>query len=155
MALPPLVTVVEFEEWLGATLTEPDLARAEAVLIAVSALVRSQARLTWLVDNAVSGLPDEVAAVTKQVARRVFNNPDSVKQESIGNYSVNYGNARSIGLYLESEEKKLIGAGLSNPRGLWSLRITRDDPASDTEWVPIVGTEALFPWYAAGDPMIE
>lgn len=139
-----LVAVADLEAWLGATFDMSATARAEAVLTAVSALVRSEAGLTW---DAVT-VPDDVQAVTLTVASRVFNNPTAVVSESVGTYSVRYSDPQSAGLYLTAADKAVLGKYRANARGLWSMRLTRDDTAADSEWVPIVGTEAKFPWYA-------
>jgi hypothetical protein len=47
MALGPLVTLEDFEGWLGLTLAESEQDRASRLLVAVSSLVRSEAGLTW------------------------------------------------------------------------------------------------------------
>lgn len=149
MALPLLVTVDALEAWMGRSFTDDDLARAEAVLTAVSALIRSETGLTWSADgvNLDENLPAEVTAVTLEVARRVYMNPNSVRQESIGSYSVSYANPATTGLYLSPQERALIGRYRTNARGLWTLGTTRDDPAADTAWVPVEGTTTKFPWY--------
>jgi hypothetical protein len=139
-----LAAPADLEEWLGVTFDPSASARAQAVLNAVSSLVRSEAGLTW---DAVA-VPDDVQAVTLTVAARVFNNPAAVASESVGTYSVRYSDPQAAGLYLTKGDKAILGKYRANARGLWSMRLTRDDAASDTEYVPIVGTDAMFPWYA-------
>lgn len=144
MALDPLVTAEDLERWLTATFDASAAAKAGAVVAAASALVRSEAGVTW----EGMDLPDQVRVVTLQVAARVFTNPNGVVQESIGSYSVQYADPEASGLFLTASEKAMLGRLRANARGLWSLSITRDDPAADTAWVPVVGTDTLFPWYA-------
>lgn len=152
MALPLLVGTYDLEAWLGATFDVDDDARAEAVLSAVSALIRSETGLTWVTDDALDAVPGEVQAVVLQVATRVWNNPSGIKQESIGSYSVSYDTPWASGLYLSAQERALLGRYRTNARGLWSLSTTRDDPDADTTWVPVEGTTTKFPWY--GDDVI-
>lgn len=148
MALPLLVTTSALEAWLGASFTQDDNARAEAVLSAVSSLVRSEAGLTWVDDSgALTETPGEVQAVVLQVATRVWSNPNGVRQESIGSYSVSYDAPAATGLYLSPSERALLGRHRTNARGLWTLGTTRND-AYDTVWVPVQGSENPFPWYA-------
>lgn len=139
-----LVAVADLEAWLGATFDASATARAQAVLDAVSSLVRDEAGLTW---DGVT-VPADVQAVTLTVAARVFSNPAAVQSESVGSYSVRYADPQSTGLYLTKGDKAVLGKYRANARGLWSMRLTREDTAADTEWVPIEGTTAEFPWYA-------
>lgn len=149
MALPPLVDVTTFGEWLGLTLSGADETRAEAVLAAVSSLVRAETNLTWVDESEVlETVPDSVHTVVLRVARRVFNNPDSVVQKANGDASVRYADAEAIGLYLNDEDRRLLGRLRAQPRGLWSMSTTRDDPDSDTAYVPVVGGPP-FPWYGS------
>ena len=153
MALPPLVDVSALESWLATTFTPAQTIRAEAVLSAVSALVRSEVGLTWVDADDVTlseDIPAEVTAVTLQVATRVWMNPAGLQQESTVDYSAGYG--QTSGLYLKPEERALLSRYRTNARGLWTLSTTREDPYADSTWVPVEGTTALFPWY--GDDVI-
>lgn len=153
MAPPPLVTAPELESWLATTFTAAQTERAEAVLSAVSALVRSEVGLTWVEADGVTlsdDVPAEVTAVTLQVATRVYLNPAGLRQEAATDYSASYG--QDSGLYLKPEERALLSRYRTNARGLWSLSMTREDPYADSAWVPVAGTTALFPWY--GDDVI-
>jgi hypothetical protein len=146
MALPPLVAIDDLEPWLGRALSGDDLARAEAVLSAVSALIRAETGRTWTTDNTtLAEVPGDVQAIVLQVAQRVFENPNGARQMSLGSYSISYG--ASTGLYLDAAERAMLARYRTAARGLWSLSVTRDDPIADTVWVPVEGAEYPFPWY--------
>lgn len=148
MTLPLLVTVDALESWLATTFSDAQTTRAGAVLSNVSALVRSEAGLTWVEDDGetLSTVPAEVTAVTLQVATRVWANPAGLRQESTTDYAASHG--PGYGLYLLPEERALLSRYRTNARGLWSLSVTREDPYADSAWVPIEGTTAKFPWYS-------
>lgn len=150
MALTPLAPLKALEVWLGAPLCGSDVARAEAVLGAVSSLIRSVAGVTW---DGVE-VPDDVHTITLEVAARVFRNPNSASQLSrtTGPFTESFTTA--AGLYLTAEEKAIIGRYRTTNRGLWSLRTSRDDPVDTTWWVPVEGSVNPFPWYAddLGEP---
>lgn len=145
MALAPLAPLGSLEVWLGAPLCGADVARAEAVLAAVSSLVRSVAGVTWETDP----VPDDVVAVTVEVAARVCRNPKAASQLSntTGPFTESVSFANTPGLYLTAAEKAIVGRYRPTARGLWSLRTSRDDPTTDTFWVPVVGSDNPFPWY--------
>lgn len=144
MATAPLVDIDTFADWLGQSLDE-EIPRAEAVLSRVSALVRSQAGRTWVGEE----VPDEVGAVVLEVATRVWNK--GVVSESVGSYSVRYADRVAAGLYLTAEERSILGKYRANARGLWSLSTTRGDDYGDTVWVPVVGSDNLFPFLTSED----
>lgn len=139
-----LVSVDELEAWLGAGAVQ-DVARADAVLVAVSSLVRSYAGQLWDAEP----VPDEIRAVVKDVAARVWDNPRHVRQQSTGPFSVSYS---VTGLYLTDEERAVVGRYNAQARGLWTMGVTRNDAAADTVYVPVQGTATEFPWY--GDDVV-
>lgn len=145
--MDPLAPLTALEVWLGAPLCGSDVARAEAVLAAVSSLIRSTAGVTW---DGVP-VPDDVHTITLEVAARVFRNPQAGSQLSrtTGPFteSVSF-TPGTAGLYLTAGEKAIIGRYRTTNRGLWSLRTTRDDPYDTTGYVPVEGSTNPFPWYA-------
>lgn len=147
MALPLLVEAADLEAWLGVTFDPDATLRAEAVLAAVSAIIRSETSRTWVAADGVTleEVPDEVRAVVLQVATRTYNNPRGARQQTSGPFSVSYG--PETGLFLTASERALLARFRTNARGLWSLSVTRDDPYADTVWVPVEGAEYPFPWY--------
>lgn len=143
--MDPLATAADLEVWLGSSIT--DEARADAVLVAVSALVRSTAGLTW----AETTVPDEVSAIVVDVAGHIYRNPSAVRQTTTGPFGVTYAVVQ--GLALTDDQKAILRRYGAQARGLWSMGTTRNDPLADTEYVPVVGTDNLFPWYSAADDL--
>lgn len=139
-ALPPLATLTDLEGWLGSPLGS-DGPRAEAVLDAVSSMIRSEAGRTW--EGEV--VPDDVATVTLTAAARVFRNPDGYSSERVGSYSYQFSGGAD-GLSLTREERAIVARYRTSPRGLWSQPFTRGDGASTTVFVPVVDAPP-FPWY--------
>lgn len=145
MALSPLVDVDDFADWLGRTFTGTDETRAEAVLSRVSSLVRARAGgRTWEDEET----PDEIATVVLTVATRVWNNPKGVRQQAAGPFSESYD---VTGVFLTPEESAIVGRYSASARGLWTLSTTRGDDYGDTVWVPVVGTDSLFPFLTTDD----
>jgi hypothetical protein len=136
-----LITTDDLSVWLDGTVDED---RAEAVIAAVSSLIRSESGLTWE-DTAV---PADIAAVAAQVALRVYRNPTGVASETIDGYSARYTDGALAGLYLTPGELRIVRRYRANQRGLWTLGTTRGDTLGDTVYVPVEGTTTKFPWYA-------
>lgn len=141
MALPP--PLATFQTWLDSTIV--DEPRAEAVLSRVTSLVLSEAGTTWDADAE----PDDIVTVILEVSKRVYQNPRNARQQTAEPYAITH---QIIGLELTADERTRIArASRTYPRGgygLWALGTTRDDPAADTAYVPVVGTDTQFPWYA-------
>ena len=149
MALPPLVTVADLEGWLGQSLVDADRIRAEAVLSAVSALVRSETNTTWVDDaEALTEVSDDIRFVVLSMTARVWRNPDGFVSERLGEYSYQLPSATASGADWTAMERRILGRTNPQQRGLWSLSTTRDDPDSDTAYVPVLGGPP-FPWYGA------
>lgn len=146
MALPPLVDPEDLAEWLERPVASLG-PRAWAVVSAASSVVRSYASRTWITNGALDVVPDDVKTVTVQLAARTFNNPDGYSTERLGDYSYGLPASAVTGLALTSAEKAILGRYRSSGSGLWSLSTTREDPAADTAWVPVVGAPP-FPWYS-------
>lgn len=104
-----LVDVAEFTARLGRTLDATETTRAINAIEDASRLVLDVGDSTWTdVD-----VPDVVATVVLQVARRAFDNPDGATQKSMGDASVSYGSAgdgRSSpgALYLTKDERRAV-----------------------------------------------
>jgi hypothetical protein len=141
MALSPLATIDDLAEWLGSTVASLDIARAEAVLSAVSSLVRSEANRTW--EN--EGAPEDIRVVTLQASARMYRNPEGFVQKSIGDVSVSYGGRSS--LILLPEERAIIARHRRTLQGLGTISVTRNEHAPATGWVPVADSDHHFPWY--------
>lgn len=151
--LPALASVEDLEARLGldpGTLADADLGRARAALADASALVRVEARRTWVDDlGALTLVPDAIVRVVLGAARRGYTNPDAVVQESTGPFSRRLADAET-GVYLTAAEVDI--ARRFRPAGgeLWTLRTQRDGDESNTiwyqdtfgaEWFPLASTD--------------
>jgi len=117
-----LATVSAMETRLGealGSLDGHDLVRAQEALEDVSALVLQEARREALVDWDEVTVPAPVRVVVIQAALRVYRNPDGYTGETVGSYSIQYGQAHgSVDLYLSDHEKDIIHSAAvgSGPR---------------------------------------
>lgn len=152
--LPALASVTDLEARLGLdpnTLKDGDLARARAALADASALVRMEARQSFL-DEATGAntAPDAVIRVVLGAAQRNYVNPDSVVQETVGPF-VRRLAEESTGVYLTKAELEIVRRFRPSGGGLWSLTTTRDEDISNTIWYQdSFGTEP-FPLASADD----
>lgn len=123
--LPPLVSLAEFGTWVGEDLEGN--AQAEMVLNSASALVRAEARRTWVDDGgALADVPEQVRTITLEVASRRWRNPEGYTSETDGDYTYRQ-EAENASVYLTEDEKDLL-APLRKPRsGLWTLPTTRGE----------------------------
>lgn len=102
LPLPPAVSALEARLGLPAgTLADEDLARAEAALddaatLALAEVSETKAAL-WEVD-----CPKVVYLVVLKAARREYENPRGLEQESLGEHSV--GLTDTSGVYLTARE---------------------------------------------------
>lgn len=148
--IPPLVSPIDLQVWLARDFTtDSEKLRADAVVQAVSALVRSQTGRTWVEGDALQGVPEDVRMVTLQVAARLWNNPDGYTAERLGDYSYTLPASAVTGMTLTAAERAILGRYRLRGAGLWSLSTTREDPVADEVYVPVVGAPP-FPWYSAG-----
>lgn len=145
MALPALVSLDDFALRLGG-IAAADEDRAQAALNDASALIRAEAGTEdWVDDDGgLEEVPDVIVAVCVAVAVRAFRNPDGVRQETIGNYSVAYADT-STAVFLSTGERRTIRravglTGLSSIslEGEWTL-----NPAA--VYVPVEGGGEDFP----------
>ena len=129
MALPSVDELLpEFYARIGVTnLSGTDKARAEACLSDASDLVTAAAG---------SGLADPpqplAVTVTLNSARRAYLNPSGALQETVGPYSVRYGDESPNGVYLTSAELQALRTIGSH--GLWTLTTYRES-AEETLYV--------------------
>src|SRR5262245_61311281 len=103
--LPPLASTEELEARLPEPLAEDEVARAEAVLVDASTLVRAEAGgNTWVTDGELDDdVPDTIVIVTLTAARRAFLNPDGIRQETLGDHSITHGASGDV--FLTKAEK--------------------------------------------------
>lgn len=125
MTLISLAPVSALELRLGletGSLQGTDLARAQAALDDVSALVRAEAGKAWVNEagDTVTA-PAQVATIVVKAALREFKNPDGFTSEQMGDYT--YRTDQTGGVYLTEDERRIIrqaaGAGAY---GAWSVR---------------------------------
>lgn len=128
----------ELEARLGIkALRGTDAARAEAVLADAMQLVLAA------VGSAITDPPQlAVTAVVLSVARRAYLNPAGVLSETVGPYTVRYGDDSPSGVYLTAAEQAILGRLRSGGHGLWSLSTTRGDDYLMTlyvgdQWAPL------------------
>lgn len=149
MTLPALATLEEFAVRLpGVFDEESDGARAQAALDDASALIRSVAGATWTTtddeDETIvdPDMPDIVRTVCIACARRVFNNPDGIRSESVGGYSASLADS-SADVYLTKAESAHIRRAAGRT-GAWSLPTTRTTSDADDLYLDVE---------PAGEPM--
>lgn len=156
MALPPLAPVSDLAAWVGQTIESGD-PRAEAVLSAASALVRSYAGQTWTDEaDALEDVPDVVAAVAVQVAARVWLNPNGAVSVTLDDGALRWAEATAAGLYLTDADKAVLGAYQEHDTesfGLGTVSFAGGGVLDDTIYVPTAPAPAgyPFPWYDAED----
>lgn len=135
--LPALATVVDLEARLGLdpeTLADANLGRARAALADASALVRMEARRTWVDEaGALTAVPDAVVRVVLGAAQRTYTNPDAVIQESAGPFARRL-NESDTGVYLTRVELDIVRRFRPAGGELWTLRTERDGTESNTVW---------------------
>lgn len=123
MALPAFASLDDLAARLGiAAFGDIDEARAQAALNDASALIRAETSpVTWITEGEVDAdLPEVISTTTLQVARRAFNNPDGLSQETIEGYSWSGGIG---GLALTDEEAAAVKAATGLVTGLTSIRV--------------------------------
>ncbi len=142
MALPLLVSVDDFAVWLREDVTGEKIAQAEAVLSAVSGLVRSEARTTWTDGGDLTDVPPEVTTIVFQAAQRKWSNPMGFSGENDGDYSYRL-DSKDAGIYLTESECKILSR--YRPRsGLFTIATTRGVD-EETLYAPVQGGGDLFP----------
>lgn len=144
MALPALVSLADFALRVGG-ISAADEDRAQAALDDASALVRAEAGENWVdAEDALEDVPDLIVTIVVAVAIRAFRNPEGVRSETIGNYSVAYADS-STAVFLTEGERRLIrraggrtGIGSIRLEGEWTLN-------PDAVYVPVHGGGDYLP----------
>jgi hypothetical protein len=156
--LPALADRPLLEARLGRTLLDlTDQARADAVLIDASTLVRSVAGATYVDDmNAlVDDIPDNVIVVTLAAALRAFNNPDGYEAEQLDGYSYRASTGTLPGVYLTKAEETMLRRAQANVRtqrlerpGLLEVADVTEfyDIYDENQWVEVLGSDEPMPW---------
>ena len=151
--LPALASVEDLEARLGLdpdTLQDANLGRARAALADASALVRYEARRTWVDEaGALSVVPDAIVRVVLGAAQRNYTNPDGVIQESAGPFARQLSQ-ESTGVYLTKVEMDIVRRFRAAGGELWTLQTTRDGDESNTVWYQDAFGFEPFP-LASGD----
>lgn len=129
MAEAPFAEVDALAAWVGESIAGADT-RALAILSAASALIIAEVGSD--VAEAWDTVSAEVAAVTVQVAARVWFNPQGLVADAIDDYSRRWDQGGESGVYLTQGERDLLSKyRTSGPRGLWTLGTTRGDDYAD------------------------
>jgi len=135
--LPALAAVSDLEARLGLdpqTLAGPNFARARAALVDASALVRLEARRTWVDENgALTVVPDAIVRVVLGAAQRTYTNPDAVIQDSAGPFARRLRESET-GVYLTQAEVEIVRRFRPAGGELWTLRTQRDEEEMGTIW---------------------
>jgi hypothetical protein len=144
MALPALVSLDDFA--LRVSVSASDEERAQACLDDASALIRAEAGdEDWVdADGALETVPDVIVAICVAVAVRAFRNPDGVRQETIGNYSVAYADT-STAVFITPGERRMIrrAVGLT---GISSVSLEGEWTINPAVYVPVEGGGDDFPF---------
>jgi hypothetical protein len=108
-SLPAFAGVDDLAARIPRGIKDGDEERAQATLDDASALIRTETGMDW-----ESDFPDIVFTVTLWSARRSFENPSQLTQESVSGWSGTFASA-SPDVYLTSNEKRLVrkAAGLA------------------------------------------
>lgn len=144
--LPPLATLDELEVRIG---PQEDEARAEAVLVDASNLIRDEAGKTWLDELEVSTAPDMIVTLALKVAARAIENPSGYTSETYPEYAWRKDGAED-GVYLTDKECRIVRR-IAGKNGLWTQPLTRLDAGSDTLFVDDQFGLEPFPMYADDD----
>lgn len=137
MGLPAFASFEDLSARIPGGISSSDVARAQAALDDASSEIRAVAGEAWTTtnesDQVVLDLPaepdwaaDAIRRICCAVARRAYENPDGISQESLGSYSASMSNA-SADIYLTSAEKRTIARIVGGTSGLYTISTTRDD----------------------------
>lgn len=135
--LPAFATIADLEARLDETFSEAEQVRAQAALDDASALIRAEANKTWVTEGELDDdLHAVLLAITVAVVRRVLENPNGVKSQSLGDATITYTNA-SGDVYLTAAERRLVrkAAGLSGVLGSVDLEIGTPGWSGDVIYV--------------------
>lgn len=154
--LPALAPVEDLEARLGldpGTLVDANLGRARAALADASALVRMEARRTWVDEaGALTVVPDAIVRVVLGAAQRGYTNPDGATQESAGPFARSF-NPDAVSVYLTRPELDIVRRFRPAGGELWTLQTTRDGDDANTIWYQDSFGLEPFP-LASGDDVV-
>lgn len=155
--LPAFASVSDLEARLGLdpdTLTGADLGRARAALSDASALVRMEARQSWVDDvtGELDSPPDAIVRVVLGAAMRTYINPEGLVQETVGPF-VKRLNEADTGVYLTKAELDIVRRFRPSGTELWTLRTTRDGDEDETIWYNDSFGLEPFPLASVDDPV--
>lgn len=180
MALTPLADVEALNERLVDDVTDDD--RAESLLAAASALVRTETGSAWVdaggnliwddpdATDALVLLGDTLASITVSVAARAYENPSGFISETKGPFTQRRSDDAGDGVYLTDGELDALRKAVALYRGapspgLWTLATTRGDipdvaavaggiydERTDTVYLQTVGGGDPLPYRDPYDP---
>lgn len=135
--LPALASVGQLEARLGLdpdTLAGAELGRARAALDDASALVRLEARQSWIDETTGEvDAPDAIVRVVLGAAQRNFTNPEAAIQETAGPFARRLSEF-DTGVYLTKAELDIVRRFRPSGGELWTLRTERDGDEDGTIW---------------------
>lgn len=131
---PPLASLEQFSNRLGASPEGADVDRAEAALDDASALIRTEAGEDWLdAGGALETVPAAVEAVALAVALRAYRNPEGVQQSQVGDVSVTYA-AGGGSAFLYPQERRIVRRAAGR-QAVGSIQLTAPAPEmTPTAW---------------------
>lgn len=137
MSSTPLASISALEDWLG--LVSIDETRALSVLTAASAVVRDEAKKTWLDEEGeLENVPEEIAGVVVRLAARLWANPSSATQQTSGPFSTSF--ARDL---LSESDLRILNRKKPTT-GLWTLSTTRGDIETQ-DLLEVTGSDKPMP----------
>ena len=148
VTLPALADIDALVARLGRPLTEPQRARAVAILDDVSDEVRAETGRTWVLpDGSLDpDRPGVLAVVTLRATRRAVDNPTGLVGETIGAYTRRFAEPPAgAGVYLDDAERRMLHAAIGTG-DLVSVPTTRDVAVDDRRWLSDGAGGDLIPW---------
>lgn len=119
-------TVSDVATWLGVDESALNTGQVQAILDAVSAYITAYTGIDFDAQTDDAGnpipVPDGIHWVTVTRTARIVNNPNGVRQETIGTYSYSLGSGTDA---WTTEEQAVLNAWttITSPRGLTSFSI--------------------------------
>lgn len=149
MTLPAFAALEQFAARLPGGIDAADETRAQAALDDASALIRLEAGKTWTTDDELDDdVPDIILTVCVAAARRAFNNPDGVRSESTGSYSVSLADS-SGDVYLTKAERGHVRRAAGRT-GVWALPTTRTTNDTDDLYLDVTPPGEPMPYLPGG-----
>lgn len=134
-------SVEELEQRLGEALAGTERDRGQALLHDASTVIRAVAHGDW--DDPV---PEVVTTVCLNMAIRAYRNPEGVRQQSLGSFSLTFGDVET-GVVITDEERRLISIAAGYGVALDSVQLTTGYEATSTVFVPVGdGRGDWLPW---------